>query len=56
MIASQIGSAWRFYDVQRQEVTDFRASILLRVLSVDSEGFRDLLERELSSMQGWEER
>ncbi len=49
-------SAWRFYDVQIPEIAKLRITVLLRVLSVDPEEFKVLLEQSLAHNQEWEMR
>lgn len=47
-------SAWQFYEVQQPEIAKLRIPVLLRVLSVDPEEFKSLLEQRLAHNQEWE--
>lgn len=47
-------SAWEFYDIQRPELSSLRASVLIRLLIVDTPPFRELLSDAFAHDIGWE--
>ncbi|KXN89237.1 Protein kinase C delta type [Leucoagaricus sp. SymC.cos] len=48
--------AWKLYDVKKPEIHKLRSPVLLRVLSVDPEGFQEILEQRFSDTRTWERR
>ncbi|KDQ07904.1 hypothetical protein BOTBODRAFT_180257 [Botryobasidium botryosum FD-172 SS1] len=46
--------AWKFYNIQLREISSMRISILLRLLVVDTEPFRKLLEAQVQLSDDWE--
>ncbi|TFY77906.1 hypothetical protein EWM64_g6106 [Hericium alpestre] len=47
---------WAFYGLQRDELTDVRPVLFLRVLSVDSQPFESILQESLQPSISWERR
>ncbi|KIJ69367.1 hypothetical protein HYDPIDRAFT_36436 [Hydnomerulius pinastri MD-312] len=47
---------WQFYDVQHHNISSIRTSLLLRVLVVDVQPFRELLTSIFASQTQWETR
>jgi hypothetical protein len=54
ILASRVCSAWRFYDIDSQAISEIRTSFLLRLLVVDPQPFDTLLRGFLRSGGKWQ--